>query len=381
MRAYQIARKEVLQTFRDRRMLAILFVAPIFQLIVFGYAATYDIDLIPTAVVDYDNSHKSREMISTIEASGYFDVRYYPVHTDSLTELVDRGKVWCGLVIPPDFQASIKRGKTVDVQAIIDASNSNTAGIVASYLGRIFAEYSLQLNYETTAALAKQAQTGDSRAHTTPMINTETRAWYNPNLSSRIYNVPAVLVMIMLVITMVLTSMAVVKEKELGTIEQISVTPIKSVELMIGKTLPFIVIGTVDILVVTTIAIFWFKIPFMGSIWFLLLCSFTFMLTTLGIGLLISTFSSTQQQAMMTTFLFIMPFVILSGFAFPISNMPKEIQYFTYINPVRYFVEIVRAIFLKGSGFVELRTQFLALLIIGISVLSLSVFRFQKRAT
>lgn len=381
MRVYQIARKEVLQTFRDRRMLGILFVAPIFQLIVFGYAATYDIDLIPTAVVDHDNSRKSRELIATIEASGYFDVLYYPAHPDSLIELVDRGKIWCGLVIPPDFQATVKTGQTADVQAIIDGSNSNTAGIVASYLGKIIADYSVQINHEMTATLARQAQGGDSVAVKTPMINSETRAWFNPNLSSRIYNVPAVLVMIMLVITMILTSMAVVKEKELGTIEQISVTPIKSVELMMGKTLPFIVIGTIDILVVTTIAIFWFEIPFMGSIWFLLLCSFTFMLTTLGTGLLISTFSSTQQQAMMTTFLFIMPFVILSGFAFPISNMPREIQYFTFINPVRHFVEITRAIFLKGSGFVELKTQFLALLIIGITVLSLSVFRFQKRAT
>ncbi|NIP43882.1 MAG: ABC transporter permease, partial [candidate division Zixibacteria bacterium] len=259
-------------------------------------------------------------------------------------------------------------------------SNSNTAGIVASYLAKIVREYSMDLVSFNSRSLAA-ADSAISFNTRQPSISIETRAWYNPNLSSRTYNVPAVLVMIMLVITMVLTSMAVVKEKELGTIEQISVTPIKPVELMIGKTMPFVMIGVIDILVVTAVAIFWFDVPFMGSIWFLLLSSFTFMLTTLGTGLLISTFSSTQQQAMMTTFLFIMPFTILSGFAFPISNMPIEIQYVTYINPVRYFVEIVRAIFLKGSGIVELKEQLLALLIIGLSVMTVSVLRFRKRVS
>ncbi len=372
MRIRHIAKKEILQTFRDRRMLGILFFAPIFQLIVFGYAATYDIDRIPTAVVDYDYSRLSRELVSTIQASGYFEVVANPVHSDSITSLVDHGEVWCGIVIPPDYEEQIKTGKTADVQVIIDGSNSNTAGIVAGYLGKIVREYSMDMMRFNSRQLSSGRQ---------PNINIETRAWYNPNLSSRTYNVPAVLVMIMLVITMVLTSMAVVKEKELGTIEQISVTPIKPVELMIGKTMPFVMIGVVDILIVTTVAIFWFNVPFQGSIWFLLLAAFTFMLTTLGTGLLISTFSSTQQQAMMTTFLFIMPFTILSGFAFPISNMPIEIQYVTYINPVRYFVEIVRAIFLKGSGIIELKDQLLALLAIGLSVMTVSVLRFRKRVS
>jgi ABC-2 type transport system permease protein len=380
MRVRDIAKKEILQTFRDRRMLGILFAAPIFQLIVFGYAATYDINRIPTAVVDYDYSRLSRELVSTIQASGYFEVTHNPAHSDSINSMVDRGEVWCGIVIATDYQEKIKTGSVADVQVIVDGSNSNTAGIVASYLAKIVREYSMDLVSFNSRSLAA-ADSAISFNTRQPSISTETRAWYNPNLSSRTYNVPAVLVMIMLVITMVLTSMAVVKEKELGTIEQISVTPIKPVELMIGKTMPFVMIGVIDILVVTAVAIFWFDVPFMGSIWFLLLSSFTFMLTTLGTGLLISTFSSTQQQAMMTTFLFIMPFTILSGFAFPISNMPIEIQYVTYINPVRYFVEIVRAIFLKGSGIVELKEQLLALLIIGLSVMTVSVLRFRKRVS
>jgi len=374
MRVYHIARKEILQTFRDKRMLGILFVAPLLQLIVYGYAATYDINRIPTAIVDYSNSRMSREMVTTLEASGYFEVEHYPEHEDSLTVMIERGDIWCGITIPSDFQSDIKNGKSTGIQAIFDGSNSNTAGIAASYLGRIVQSYSAEImvtpviSDENMAFVIKK-----------PFVEGKIRAWYNPGLSSRIYNVPAVVVMIMLVVTMVLTSMAVVKEKELGTIEQLSVTPIRSVELMLGKTLPFITIGVIDILLVTTVAIFWFKIPFIGSIWFLLLTSFVFMLTTLGTGLLISTYSSTQQQAMMTTFFFIMPFMILSGFAFPISNMPAEIQYVTLINPVRYFVEIVRAVFLKGSGFAELKTQIVALLIIGISVLSLSIIRFRKR--
>ncbi|HEQ98380.1 MAG TPA: ABC transporter permease [candidate division Zixibacteria bacterium] len=380
MRVRDIAKKEILQTFRDKRMLGILFAAPIFQLIVFGYAATYDINRIPTAVVDYDHSPLSRELVSTIQASGYFQVLHNPAHSASLNALVDHGEVWCGIVIPTDYQERIKTGRVADVQVIVDGSNSNTAGIVAGYLAQIVREYSIDLiRFKSQSATASDSTvTFNARQ---PTINIETRAWYNPNLSSRTYNVPAVLVMIMLVITMVLTSMAVVKEKELGTIEQISVTPIKPAELMIGKTMPFVMIGVIDILVVTAVAIFWFEVPFVGSIWFLLLSSFTFMLTTLGTGLLISTFSSTQQQAMMTTFLFIMPFTILSGFAFPISNMPIEIQYVTYINPVRYFVEIVRAIFLKGSGIAELKEQLLAMFIIGLSVMTVSVLRFRKRVS
>jgi drug efflux transport system permease protein len=364
-----------LQTFRDKRMLGILFIAPIFQLIVYGYAATYDINKIPTAIIDYSNTQTSREMISTIEASGYYEVRYYPQYQDSLIDLIDRGDVWCGITIPLDFEISVKTGKNAVIQAVFDGSNSNTAGIAAGYLARIVQDYSVDI-------ITKQAGSQEgivTLALKKPVVNGQTRAWYNPSLSSRIYNVPAVVVMIMLVVTMVLTSMAVVKEKELGTIEQLSVTPIRSIELMLGKTLPFITIGVIDILLVTTVAIFWFKIPFIGSIWFLLMCSFIFMLTTLGTGLLISTYSSTQQQAMMTTFFFIMPFMILSGFAFPIANMPDEMQYVTLINPVRYFVEIVRAVFLKGSGFTELKSQIFTLFIIGLTVLTLSVIRFRKR--
>ncbi|MBD3382622.1 MAG: ABC transporter permease subunit [candidate division Zixibacteria bacterium] len=375
-RIVHIARKEILQTFRDRRMVGILFVAPLFQLLVFGYAATYDIDLIPTAVIDYDNSSLSRELIHKISASEYFEIQAYPENTDSLTELIDRGDIWCGIVIPPDYDKRIKTSQAVDLQAIIDGSNSNTAGIVGSYLAKIIQDYSFELMAQNKS---RQLLTASGNGIQLP-LEARVRAWYNPTLSSQIYNVPAVLVMIMLVITMILTSMAVVKEKEIGTIEQISVTPIKPLELMVGKTLPFVMIGVVDIILATAVSIFWFKIPFLGSIWVLLLASFTFMLTTLGTGLLISTFSGTQQQAMMTTFLFIMPFMILSGFAFPISNMPIEIQYFTYINPVRYFVEIVRAIFLKGSGVIELKYHLLALLIIGLTVMSMSVARFRKRS-
>ncbi len=374
MRIIHIARKEILQTFRDKRMLGILFIAPILQLIAFGYAATYDINYIPTAVIDYDNSRLSRELISTVEASGYFHIIEWPLDEEKLTELIDLGEVWCGIVIPADFDRTVNRGETVDIQVIIDGSNSNTAGIVANYLGRILQDFSTEILINTVSAIG-------SIPRARPQVIPEVRAWFNPSLASRIYNVPAVLVMIMLVITMVLTSMAVVREKELGTIEQLSVSPVKSAELMIGKMLPFVMIGVVDILIATTVAIFWFEIPFLGSICVLLLCSFTFMLTTLGTGLLISTFSSTQQQAMMTTFLFIMPFTILSGFAFPISNMPIEIQYFTYINPVRYFVEITRAVFLKGSGLYELRIHLLALLAIGLFVMTLSVIRFRKRAS
>jgi len=379
MRIYHIAKKEILQTLRDWRMLMVLFLAPILQLIIFGYAATYDINFIPAAVIDYDRSSASRKLVETIAASGYFSFAFHPEDQGSLTELIDRGLVWCGLVIPSDFDTRLKRGQTATVQAILDGSNSNTAGIVAAYLGRIVQNHGAKLSAEYISGLLNSGDSALPQASAVPRIEPETRAWFNPTLSSRVYNVPAVLIMIMLVVTMMLTSMAVVKEKELGTIEQISVTPIKSIELMLGKILPFVTIGVIDILAVTTVAILWFKVPFLGSIWTLLLCSFVFMLTTLGTGLLISTFSSTQQQAMMTAFLFIMPFVILSGFAFPISNMPREIQYITIVNPVRHFVGILRAIFLKGAGLQELSGHLLALLVIGIGVMAVSVIRFRKR--
>jgi ABC-2 type transport system permease protein len=275
MRIFHIARKELLQTFRDKRMLGILFAAPIFQLIVFGYAATYDINFIPTAVVDYSKSQKSRELITTMESSGYFHVLYNPNSTGGLIKLVTSGDAWCGVVIPERYEEYIKSGKTADVQVIMDGSNSNTAGIVASYLVRIVQQYSAELMTTKIQPVAL-SDSSLNAALIRPQVDARTRAWFNPDLSSHTYNIPAVLVMIMLVITMVLTSMAVVKEKELGTIEQISVTPIKSYELMIGKTMPFVMIGVVDILVVTTVAIFWFKVPFVGSIWFLLFSSFTF---------------------------------------------------------------------------------------------------------
>lgn len=358
--------KEFIQLFRDRRMKAIIFVIPIMQLIVFGYAVTTDVHEIPTAVYDLDRSSESRELFRRLEASGYFSIRYHAGSPAEIQGLMDRGKIAIALQINHGFSSDIKRGRQAALQVLIDGTDSNTATVAMDYANRIIMKYAKDLGTVRSGAGPSEVTLRD-------------RAWYNPDLRSKNYNVPGVIAFVIMLTCLLLTSMAVVREREIGTMEQLMVTPIRPIEFILGKTIPFALIGFLEMLLVTAIALLKFDIPMKGSFPLLLVATAIYLLSVLGMGLFISTIARTQQQALMATFLFYVPAVLLSGFMFPIENMPELIQYGTYINPLRYFLVIIRGIFLKSSGLSALWPQVLSLLLMGIAVITISSLRFRKR--
>jgi len=369
-RIYHMLIKEFLQTFRDPRMRMVIFLMPVIQSLVFGYAVTTDVSNIPTAVYDLDHTLESRELISRFAASGYFEQRAHVTNSNEAQRLIDKGEVRLILHMQKGFGEKVRAGRTAPLQIIVEGSDSNTAGIILDYSARIVS------GYNEKVLLTRLATLTGSRPD--PPMELTARAWFNPNLESRYYYVPGVIALIVMLITLMLASMAVVREKEIGTIEQIMVTPISRLEFILGKTLPFAIIGYVDVLIISLIAVFWFEVPLEGNLLLLLLGNGLYLMSTLGMGLLISTVSRTQQQAMMSAFFVYFPAVLLSGFMFPIANMPTVIQWFTFINPLRYFLVIIRGIFLKGIGPEFLWPQMAALAGLGIILLALAVSRFQK---
>ncbi|MFI5251596.1 MAG: ABC transporter permease [Bacteroidota bacterium] len=369
---YHIIVKELLQLRRDKRMFGLSIMAPIIQLLLLGYAATTDVDSIPLVVYDQDGSSTSREVISRFTNSGYFILTDQVHDYSAIDRAIEHGKVWIAVVIPPQFGADVGAHRTARIQLVIDGSDATTANVSMNYATQILGAYGKSIVTETmmkTPAPLASVQ-----------ITPEIRVWYNADLKSRNFMVPGVVALVLMIVTMTLTSLGIVKEKESGTLEQLLVTPIKPYQLILGKLIPFISIGFVDVTLVLFVARFWFQVPLRGSIFLLYGLSGLFILTTLGLGLFVSTISKTQQQAMMTAQFFIfMPFIFLSGFTFPIENMPQIIQYITYIIPLRYFITIIRGLFLKGVGINELWRESLALFVFGISILTLSVLRFRKR--
>ncbi len=369
---YHIVVKEFIQLRRDKKMLIISIIAPVIQLILLGYAATTDVKDIPMLIVDQDKSIQSREFVSQFANSGYFMIRRQANSPGEIDKYIENGDVWIAIVIPSNFSKNVNAGRQASVQLIADGSDANSANIGIGYASQIIATYS--------RSIMKNIETQLRGRLALPRVNTEVRVWYNPELKSRNFMVPGVLALILMIITMLLTSLGIVREKEIGTLEQLMVTPIKPYQLIIGKLLPFVIIGAVDILLVISVAYWWFGVPLRGNFFLLLGLSGLFVLTTLGLGLFVSTVSKTQQQAMMTAqFFFFMPFIFFSGFTFPIENMPQIIQYITYAIPLRYYIVIVRGLFLKGVGIAELWTQAAALLVFGVVILTLSVLRFKKK--
>ncbi|NJD57711.1 MAG: ABC transporter permease [Nitrospirae bacterium] len=371
-RIRRVVIKEFIQLFRDRRMKAIVFVIPLMQLMVFGYAVTTDVNDIRTAICDLDRSAESRELFRRLEASGYFSIRYSVQSPAEVQELLDRGKITVAIQVNQGFSSDIKRKQQTGIQVLVDGTDSNTATVAADYANRIILKY------------AKDLGTTGISGHSFPIavrggIQLNTLAWYNPELKSKNYNVPGVIAFVIMLTCLLLTSMAVVREREIGTMEQLMVTPIRPVELILGKTIPFAMIGFFDMLLVTTVAYLKFDIPMKGSFALLIASTAIYLLSVLGMGLFISTIARTQQQALMATFLFYVPAVLLSGFMFPIENMPEVIQYGTYLNPLRYFLVIIREIFLKGNGISVLWPQTLSLLVMGLVVITISSLRFKKR--
>jgi ABC-2 type transport system permease protein len=367
-RIIALLKKEFGQLFKDRKLLPIVFVAPVVQLVILGYAASFDIKNISVVLCDLDKTEQSRTLAEKFVTSGYFTIEYATDDYATIGSYLDDNKVQMAVVIPPRFGDKIVGGQPAKIQVLVDGSEGNTAAIGVSYLSQIVNQYSNQILTE----MIGDRQVGG--------INTEVRAWYNPELESRVYMVPAMLVMILLITTMNLTAMAIVREKEIGTLEQIMVTPINARELIIGKLVPFIIIGAIEVVVVLLVMIFWFDIHIAGSLPLLLGLSGFFLLTTMGLGLFVSTISQTQQQAMMVSQFFILqPMMYISGFAFPIENMPKVLQDLSWLVPMRHFLFIVRSLILKGDGIGDLWLQASILLVMGMCILGASVLRFRKK--
>lgn len=374
-RILYITRKEFIQVFADIRMFGIIFIAPIIQLFLFGYAVTTDIKNIDLAIMDQDHSADSRELKDAIFNSGYFRSAGSVLSDAEIADALVRGRASVVLVIPDEFAADLARGETTTIQVLLDGAESNAMNVALGYLGGILSSFGT-IKMETRAA-ALAARLGRNMS-SLPVVTAETRYRFNPELKSAWYMVPGVLGMIMMVITMLLTSLAITREREVGTMEQLVVTPIKPWQLLAGKMLPFAIVGLVDITLILAAGVGHFGLPFVGSIALLYFAAVVFLFSTLGVGLLISTLSNTQQQAMFVSFLFLMPSILLSGFMFPIANMPLPVQYLTYANPLRYFLLIVRSIILKGNGWAELAPDFAYMFVLGVVLFALASLRFRK---
>ncbi len=370
---YHFVIKELLQVKRDKKMLAIIFMAPILQLIFLGYAANMDVDIVHTTIYDQDKTETSRNFIERLVETGYFQIDYNANSYEEITDLLNDGKTLVAIVIPKDFEKKINRRETTPLQTIFEGSDASKASIALGYIQGVTTRFSQNLITETKDKLGMKISLSGS-------ITPEVRVWYNPEMKSRVFMVPGILGLVLMISTISLMSMAVVREREIGTMEQLIVTPIKKYQLILGKLIPFTMIGFVILVIVMILMTQWFGITVRGNRLFLLFSAFLFILSNLGIGLLISTVSKTQQQAMMASvFAVMMPMIYLSGFAFPIENMPKFFQYITYAIPLRYFITIIRGVVLKGIGFSSLWLETVILFGMGVSILVLSAMRFSKK--
>lgn len=365
--------KEFQQFRRDPKMFGIILIAPVIQLIFLGYAVNLDVENVKMVVFDQDRTSASREFVNNFTSSGYFEIVDYVSSYKELENKIDRADAILGLVISNDFEKNIARGQPAPLQAIFEGSDGNQASIAAGYVQMIVTKYSKDVVTEFMNLSGRKISPAGN-------LSAEVRVWYNPEMKTRNYMVPGIVGLLVSLVTLVLTSLAIVKEKEIGTMEQLIVTPIKPYQLIAGKLIPFTVMGLISVIIVLLAMRIIFAIPVKGSEPFLLFSALLYILSTLGIGLFISTISKTQQQAMMIAiFAVMMPMIFLSGFAFPIENMPKIIQFISHIIPLKYFNTIIRGVILKGLGFADLWFEAVVLFIMGVSILFLSANRFQKK--
>ena len=378
-RIYEILKKEIRQSLRDPRLRGAMFIPPIVQMLVFGFAVSLDVNNVKLGWLDMDQTEQSRALLRKFQGTPYFTLTGVAHDEKRAQAMLDTGTAEAVVRIPSNFGADVSRMKQTEVQVLVDGSNSNTAAIMGNYATGVISGYNAEtLVSQRKARLVDSTRNGPVRL-VVPSVEAETRVWFNPDLKSRNYFIPGILVNIIMIVTLNMTAMSIVREKEIGTMEQIMVTPIRPIELMIGKTLPFALVGFIDSIFVTVIALLLFRVPFRGSVLLLAGAASLFLLSMLGMGLFISTISHTQQQASMTSFFFIQPAFMLSGFTFPIRNMPQPIQWITYFNPLRYFMDIVRGVFLKGAGIDALWSQMLLLGVFGVVILVSSALRFHKR--
>lgn len=368
-RILPVMRKEFIHIFRDPRTMAVMFLIPMVQLILLGYAATTDVDHIPTAVYDQDRTSQSRELIDTYQASGYFDINYQVTSEEALARLIDGGKARAGLIIPVGYSRDLKREGKAQISVVIDGSDPNIANSALSAATAVGRAKSIEI-VRQRLGIAPEEQPG---------LDVRPRVWYNPELKSANFMIPAIIGTILQFLTTFLTAMAIVRERERGTIEQLIVTPLKPYELIVGKLIPYVFIAFLDTLEVLALGSFWFGVPIKGSIPLLLALSVLALMTSLGMGLFISSVSNTQQESMLLSYFIMLPSIFLSGFFFPIRAMPKVLQYLSYVVPLTYFLVIVRGIILKGIGLELLAEQAIAMAIFGVAMLTLAAARFRKR--
>jgi ABC-2 type transport system permease protein len=356
-----LIQKELVQVFRDPRLVGMVLIAPVIQLLIFGLVVSTDVKRVPTFVVDQDHTQASRELLDSFFSSGHFRPVGGSERPRDIVQALDHGRALVGIQVPRGFARDLVRSQA-QVQFVFDGTSSNTATVASGYAARIVQSWAL-----ARGGLARVAP-----------VELRERAWFNPDLASVNYNVPAVVGAIMMIFSLLLTSLAVVRERELGTLEQLMVSPLTPSELILGKTLPFALIGLADLVLIAAVAIVGFQVPFRGNFVVLLAAGMLYLFSSLGMGLLISTVSKTQQEAVMTTFLVMMPSMLLSGFMFPVTSMPVAFQVLTLVNPLRHFLEVVRAVFLKGTGFGPLWRQFLSLAVLGTLVFMTAVKRIHK---
>jgi ABC-2 type transport system permease protein len=372
-RIRHIIRKEFIQVWRDRKLRFFLIVPPLVQLITYGYVVNFDIKHVATAIFDESRTKESRDLINRFQSNEWFRVTNFINSQKELLSLIDHGDITMALWIQWDFAEKLRRGQAGKLQVILDATDSNAALIVGRYASTVIGDYT----QEQLAARFQRQGLEWVGSLSTP-LRMEPRAWFNPNLISRYSMVPGVIAMVVLLLSLMLTALAVVREKEIGTMEQILVTPIRPFELMLGKTIPFVLISLGDVILVTAVGILWFGVPFRGNLLVLLLGTIAFLFNSVGLGLLISTIAATQQQAMMAGNLFLTPAILLSGLIFPIANMPQFFQYLTLLNPLMYFVIVVQGIFLKGAGVGLLWPQMVSMTALGLIMVGLAVARFKR---
>ena len=364
--------KEFLEISRDKAARFILVVPPILQMLIFGYAASFEVYHVSTAVLDLDHSQESRELIARFTASNRFDIVKMATSQHAINETIDGSVAAIALVIHAGFAELLRKGQSAPLQVIVDGTNSNTALIALGYINTIATGFAQ--DYATDLAERVQGVSGARKV----LVTLEQRPWYNPDLNERWFFVPGVIGTLTLILIVNLTAFAIVREREVGTLEQVMVSPIRPAEFILGKTVPFFLVGLGEVALVVSVGLVWFRIPFVGSPFVLLLGTMLFLLCTLAVGLLISTICSTQQQAFSSNFFILSPFFILSGFAFPISSMPLVLQWFTYVNPLRYYLVVIRGVLLKGVGLNVLWPEFVAMAFLASGLLALSVLRFRK---
>jgi ABC-2 type transport system permease protein len=371
-RLRSLIRKEFIQIGRDKRTLILVLVIPVMQLFLLGYAATNDVRNVPLALYDQDRGPQARLLLDAYRAADYFKITYDVSSEDELRDLIDSGKARAGLIIPPDYSDDVLAGQTARVMFVLDGSDPTVASTALSAAKLIGQAYATQVLAERLSGY------GQSDTMEEP-VQIGTTVWYNPDLISAHFMIPGVIGMILFALTSILTASAIVRERERGTIEQLIVTPIRSWELVVGKLLPYVILALLNAFEVLAIGYYWFGVPIRGSLWLITAASLLFLLSSLGIGLLASTIANTQQEAMLTVWMLLLPSIFLAGFFFPLEAMPKVLQWISYVFPLRYYLVIIRSLMLKGVGISAIKEDVIALAIFGVAIMSLASMRFRKR--